>query len=95
MNHRWKLIGGRRVKNEMPGSRKRCVNCLMEVRLIRMGSAEAHKGFTETQYRMGPVGKWFNVSAVAYKLPICKACSVPKVPGTGVITRERVKELKG
>jgi hypothetical protein len=92
MNHSWTPINGREVKNELAGSRKRCRNCLMEVRYIRMGGAGAHKGFTETQYRPGPKGEWRR----AVGLPFCKACrTCPTCAGTGVITRQKFKEVTG
>lgn len=93
MNHKWKLIGALKVKDEIPGSRKRCTNCLMEVRHIRRGKLYAHCGWTEVQYRMGSKGGWDWLRSG--KLPICKACrTCPTCHGTGVITREKMKELR-
>ena len=93
MNHSWTPINGKEIKSEMASSRRRCTNCLMEVRYIRRGDAGAHKGWTEVQYRRGSKGGW-DWSRDG-KLPICKACrTCPTCHGTGVITREKMKDMR-
>lgn len=93
MNHSWTPINGKEIKGEMPGARKRCKNCLMEVRYIRVGEKTAHRGFTETQFRPGPKGEWRRTTG---KLPNCIACrTCPTCKGTGVITRQKLKEMTG
>jgi len=95
MNHKWKVIKAPLVKGEMEGERKRCKNCLMEVRHIRQGRPEAHRGWIEVQYREGPRGKWYSTRVLPNgKIPMCVACrTCPTCGGTGVVTREKGEKI--
>jgi len=90
MNHKWKHLVAGGVKGEV--LRKRCENCLMEVRQVRKGSTKPFGGWMEIHYRMGNSGKWI-VKRSGFKLPTCewrKKC--PTCDGTGSITLDEYRK---